>query len=565
MGKYYGYFPSFVNWSQHSYLGPSARDSFSWYKTLWDGANTARNYDLRANPHLFDEAVKNLRMDLVPMSAPSDYPPIITNSFRELNTARERIYTHLKNERDAGLKDIELRKQQEAQRARERAEAERRHQEEQVRLEAQRKAEEKRLQEEYQRKIREKTEEKNYWNARFTNLEGKINTLMGKVKMQEYETKSDINFLQGNLSGVAKQNDLMSQSVTFQEELSNISQQLYNIGDKQKIQEAAVEKNKQFTKQELKDVRKNIQNLKDLYNVSEKKLKLNESAMSNVSNRVEVLNTEQGKQLKELADKMNRSDIEHKEREQKREQRIEKLETDVVHSDETHKAAIDKIKAEHEQSVLRHQKSQENYQNKIQAQINAHRMFVSHALEENAEQNEEEFSKLKKQLDDNSLVYQTEKKKILGEIQSLQKNTKNSDTKREQLSQKLKALESKHDKTKNELLGELKKQQALNQTAIDNLKADSDERYREYDRDVSQIQRELGVNRRAYADKEREDNRKFKTLFDYNAHVNRQIQQQNKHNRIKVKDEKRKFQPDLVKMAFWRMMRGRFFELVNQS
>lgn len=117
---------------------------------------------------------------------------------------------------------------------------------EKIRIESERQeAEEKRRQEEYQRKIREKTEEKDYWNARFKNLESKIDVITNDLEKQKAENKNEVFFLKSGLSGIAKNNnDLASQTVSIQSLESRIDELLQmgdiqeqNLRDIKKVQE----------------------------------------------------------------------------------------------------------------------------------------------------------------------------------------------------------------------------------------------------------------------------------------------------------------------------------------
>ena len=101
--KYFGYFPQYVNWSNHSYLGPDARTGFSYYHNLYSSLNSARNYDLRENPHLFNEAVGLLQRYSAPGGLNlSGYPSVITSSIPELYKVRDMMYSHFVKERDKG-------------------------------------------------------------------------------------------------------------------------------------------------------------------------------------------------------------------------------------------------------------------------------------------------------------------------------------------------------------------------------------------------------------------------------------------------------------------------------
>ena len=180
--KYFGYFPQYVNWSNHSYLGPDARTGFSYYHNLYSSLNSARNYDLRENPHLFNEAVGLLQRYSAPGGLNlSGYPSVITSSIPELYKVRDMMYSHFVKERDTGLAIIKQREDEKrARQERQRVFEEQRKLEEQ-KLAEQLRAKEEQRKREYEQKVREKNEEKKYWDNRFKNVEERLDGVVGSV------------------------------------------------------------------------------------------------------------------------------------------------------------------------------------------------------------------------------------------------------------------------------------------------------------------------------------------------------------------------------------------------
>lgn len=214
--KYFGYFPQYVNWTNHSYLGPDARTGFTYYNNLYSSLNSARNYDLRENPYLFNEAVGLLQRYSAPGGLDlSGYPSAITSSIPELYKVRNMMYSHFVKERDAGLAIIkQLEDEKRARQERQRVFEEQRKLEEQKLAEQLRVKEEQRKRE-YEQKVREKNEEKKYWDSRFKNVEKRLDGIAGELSRQNNASKKrdlDFSFFKSDLSGIAKQQDLISQS-----------------------------------------------------------------------------------------------------------------------------------------------------------------------------------------------------------------------------------------------------------------------------------------------------------------------------------------------------------------
>lgn len=364
-----------------------------------------------------------------------------------------------------------------------------------------RKAEEKRRQEEYQRKIREKTEEKNYWNARFENLESKIDVITNDLEKQKAENKNEVSFLKSGLSGIAKNNnDLASQTVSIQSLESRIDE-LLQMGDIQK------------------------QNLTDIKKVQEK----DKAGLFRKIAKVE---------------KESQSGIQ---------------------------GGIDKIRKELGMEAKR--------QNNVQQEFNK-TMLTKQG------KTEEILTDIQKKLDDNSVMFANEKKKLLGEIEAIKGETENVQPRLNVLSSQLTALTKEHDAVKTELLGKLKEQQVLNQTQFEKLNAENEARGKQYDKDTAQLRRDLDVThagldirdreiarlqeesniaKNAFQEQEQRHKASFKVLWDYHQNTDRQIKKQNQKKRTTKAAEMRKTQPDMFKRAFGgNLLRGRWFQLVQE-
>ena len=360
-----------------------------------------------------------------------------------------------------------------------------------------RKAEEKRRQEEYQRKIREKTEEKNYWNARFTNLESKIDVITNDLEKQKAENKNEVSFLKSGLSGIAKNNnDLASQTVSIQSLESKIDElsQMWGI-----------------QKQDLTDIKK--------------------------------------------AQEKNKAGLFHRLKE------VEK----------GNQSGIEKIRKELEMAAQRQNNVQQNFNKTMLTKQDNTKKFLTY---------------IHKKLDDNSVMFANEKKKLLGEIKAIKDETGNVQPRLNVLSSELTALTKKHDAVKTELLGKLKEQQVLNQTQFEKLNAENEARGKQYDKDTAQLRRDLDVTRagldirdreiarlqeesniaqNAFQEQEQRHKASFKVLWDYHQNTNRQIKKQNQNKRTTKAAEMRKTQPDMFKRAFGgNLLRGRWFQLVQE-
>ena len=110
---------------------------------------------------------------------------------------------------------------------------------------------------------------------------------------------------------------------------------------------------------------------------------------------------------------------------------------------------------------------------------------------------------------------------------------------------KLTNLEKRHDKTKTHLLGALKEQRYINQTRFEEIEKKNAEQGKVYEKNEDQLRRELvGYEEKA--------NVKFKTLFEYNAYVNKKIQDEDKRKRTTLGAVRSSAQPDFTKKIFWR-------------
>lgn len=198
----------------------------------------------------------------------------------------------------------------------------------------------------------------------------------------------------------------------------------------------------------------------------------------------------------------------------------------------------------------------------------------------NADLNKKVFV-IQKEMDDNSKNYALEKEKISRAIEGLRKKGDEFIPAINDLSSKLANLTKAHDLTKNKLLDNMKSLEKLNQTQFDEIKNKNEDFKKRYDKDTEQLQRELVLvragmevrdrdinhlsdevaqSRDAYVELKEQSNVKFKTLFDYNAYTNRQIQKQNTKRTTTLGNIKKATQPDLLKKAFAGIARGRFFE-----
>lgn len=190
-------------------------------------------------------------------------------------------------------------------------------------------------------------------------------------------------------------------------------------------------------------------------------------------------------------------------------------------------------------------------------------------------------SGIQKEMDENSRNYALEKEKIFGEIEGLRKKGNEFIPAINDLNSKLANLTKAHDLTKNSLLDKMKSLEKSNQTRFDEIETKNEDFKNRYNKNTEQLQRDLGfvragINthdrdidhladeavqvREAFGMLEKQNNVKFKTLFEYNAYTNRQIQKQNTRKLTTLGNIKKAAQPDLLKKAFNGLVRGRFFD-----
>lgn len=335
-------------------------------------------------------------------------------------------------------------------------------------LSVKQKVETERRMQEYEQKVREKNEEKKYWDNRFKNVESRLDGIVLKLGEQDNALKkkdADFSFLKSDLSGISKQQDLISQAPSVSAvEFGNLASDVNSIKDD--------------SRRLAKDVWKTAGNISlDLERLRDK-------------TRVDFGNL--SIEFKEALDKKTKSFT--RDMNSARE-RVGYLEKDVL---------------------------------KIQAKI-----------------------------DENSKFYESEKQKLQGEIDALKGSNENVQPRIKELQSNLIKLEKYHDKTKTELLGALKEHQHLNQTRFEEIEKKNAEQGKVYEKNEDQLRRELvGYKEKA--------NVKFKTLFEYNAYVNKKIQDENKRKRTTLGAVRNSAQPDLAKKVFAGLSRGRFFDLFLQ-
>lgn len=422
-----------------SYLGPDARDSFATYQRMYGSVSSARNYDVRANPNLFDEAVKLLELSNSFISVPSGYPSAMGQSVRDLFRARDAMYEHFKKDRELGLKDIQLKKEAKEREIKLEAERERLRLEEQKRLEAQRKAEAERRQKEQQE--REARETKRYYE------------LINNIGDTEWRLMKNINQLREDFLGaMKKQGDLFS-------ELSSVREK-DNADTIAQFNEALMEN----SKLEI-SLQQDISQLKNDTNKQNKKL------------------TTLGKQFRDSSSKISSLSNELSFLQEK----VKNINKDFIDD-------ISVYKREQELQNKRIQGNVASIAGKVQNQRNQFER-----LENEQKNTHNEVFGIQKKLNDNSLMYVQDKEKILSEIENLKNGTVDFENKKAELESKLVALGEKHDAVKTELLKQLEKLQNLNQTQFDALKTENKKREDKHEKDISQLQREHDITDREVA------------------------------------------------------------------
>ena len=321
---------------------------------------------------------------------------------------------------------------------------------------------------EYAQKVREKNEEKKYWDDRFKNVESRLDGIVLKLGEQDNALKkkdADFSFLKSDLSGISKQQDLISQAPSVSAvEFGNLASDVNSI------------------KNDSKRLEKDM-SLKT-FNISLDVEKLRNKTREDFGNLSIEFKEALDKNAKSFTRDMNSA-----------KERVGYLEKDVL---------------------------------KIQAKI-----------------------------DENSKFYESEKQKLQGEIDALKGSNENVQPRIKELQSKLINLEKYHDKVKTDLLGALKEHQHLNQTRFEEIEKKNAEQGKVYEKNEEQLRRELvGYKEKA--------NVKFKTLFEYNAYVNKKIQDENKRKRTTLGAVRSSAQPDLTKKVFAGLSRGRFFDLFVQ-
>ena len=519
-----------------SYLGPDARSSFATYQSMYSSLSSARNYDVRANPNLFNEAVGLLNLSNSSISVPSGYPSAMEQSVRDLFRARDAMYEHFRKDRDLGLKDIQLRKEAQEREEKLRAERQRLRREEEARLEAQRKVEEERRQKE--KRFKEELETKRFYE------------LKGTIEGTDRRLTANINRLRADfVEAMKKQGDLFSElsSVREKDNADTIAQfnealmESSNVNISLQSDVNKLNKETDSQKIELEALRKNFNNLSNLYNVSEKKLKLNESNLLQLS-------LDKGKTEKDVQNLSVRLDNQNKESGTQ----FAKLNQTMKEGQARFEGTIGELREELKRNI---------------GEVNKRQGAT-----------EESLTGIQKKLDDNSVMFANEKEKLLGEIEAIKDETGNVQPRLNVLSSELTALTKKHDAVKTELLGKLKEQQILNQTQFEKLNAENEARGKQYDKDTAQLRRDLDVTR-ALADKmegeaiqtqnafqkqeqrhkeqEKHNKARFKILFDYQTNVNRQIKIQEKKTTNFAQLKRIRAMPDKA-IALKNFRRGRY-------
>ena len=325
----------------------------------------------------------------------------------------------------------------------------------------------------------------------YKRISGSIDELNLKVTGLEENQKAQKNltdtFFKGSKGGMSMRDELMSQSETLQQDISNLNKN-FNTEKKQR-QKAISSINTQF-----QGLNKNFADLKSLYSVNESKLKEDSNLI--------------------------KGDI----------------------------------------STLKEQ----------QISLNTSNITLGNKI-----------SGIQKEIDENSRNYALEKEKIFGEIEGLRKKGDEFIPAINDLSNKLVNLTKVHDLTKNNLLDKMKSLEKSNQTRFNEIETKNEDFKNRYNKNTEQLQRDLGFvragidannrdishladeavqARNAFTQFEKTNNVKFKTLFEYNAYTNRQIQKQNTRKLTTLGNIRKAAQPDLLKKAFNGLVRGRFFD-----
>lgn len=325
----------------------------------------------------------------------------------------------------------------------------------------------------------------------YRRISGSIDKLSLKVTGLEENQKAQKNltdtFFKGSKGGMSMRDELMSQSETLQQDISNLNK---NFNTEKKLRQKAISSiNTQF-----QGLNKNFADLKSLYSVNESKLKEDSNLI--------------------------KGDI----------------------------------------STLKEQ----------QISLNTSNITLGNKI-----------SGIQKEMDENSKNYALEKEKIFVEIEGLRKKGDEFIPAINDLNSKLANLTKAHDLTKNNLLDKMKSLEKSNQTRFNEIETKNEDFKNRYNKNTEQLQRDLGFvragmdardrdiehladeavqAREAFVRLEKQNNVKFKTLFEYNAYTNRQIQKQNTRKLTTLGNIKKAAQPDLLKKAFNGLVRGRFFD-----
>lgn len=190
-------------------------------------------------------------------------------------------------------------------------------------------------------------------------------------------------------------------------------------------------------------------------------------------------------------------------------------------------------------------------------------------------------SGIQKEMNENSKNYALEKEKVFGEIEELRKKGDEFIPAINDLNTRLANLTKVHDLAKNNLLGKMKTLEEFNKTKFIEIENKNEDFKNRYNKNTEQLQRDLGFVRagidardrdiehladeavqvrEAFGRLEKQNNVKFKTLFDYNTYTNRQIKKQNTNKLTTLGNIRKAAQPDLLKKAFAGFVRGRFFD-----
>lgn len=374
--------------------------------------------------------------------------------------------------------------------------------------------------------------------------------LKGTIDDTDRRLTANINQLREDFFGAIKrQGDLFSDlsSVREKDNIDTIAQFNEALMESSKVNislQSDVNKLNKETdnqKKDLKALRKDFRNLKNLYNVSESKLKINESELS----KMLVDKAKTNKNVKDLT-------VQIGDQKKQSDEKFAKLNQTMQEGQERFEGTIGELREELQKNLG--------------------------TVREKQDKTEKSLTGIQEKLNENSVMFANEKEKLLGEIEAIKGETGNIQPRLNVLSSKLTALTKKHDAVKTELLGKLKEQQKLNQTQFEKLNAENEARGKQYEKDVSQLRRDLDVTR-ALADRiedeaiqaqnafqkqeqrhekqEKHNKARFKVLFDYQTNVNRQIKIQEKKTTNFAQLKRIRVMPDKAK-ALRNFRRGRY-------